>query len=368
LRFGRDVFESAQVDSIVTTIGKKDTETIAAYVMDSGLLTKVATVDISSLGTTAALDQVFSEGVEIVEKMESFKPRLSDFASCESACATSDCYALKQFISVGGKEDVAAQKTYKVVNTGTLDKFVFKWGLKPMRYLKDDYLTPVVDRSVFAKEMGATYVRRAKSKKLIVKGLTLLDAALDLAGDFIPGKSTLVITHENEITLKMLAALINSKLASYYVNEKYSSSSYNGGVVFTKDMLNQIPIAFDEEQGHRLVGLVDCLIDSTSKFNHHCSKFLALLVADLGLEKIGKKIRLWHLLSANEFLDELRKKKVSLPLSKKQEWVPFFEKEKSIALELALKIEEKSEGIDQIIFGFYGLSNDEIEKVLKSSR
>ena len=43
-------------------------------------------------------------------------------------------------------------------------------------------------------------------------------------------------------TLYLLLGIINSKLATFYIKEKYASSSYNGGINFNKDMLNNFPI------------------------------------------------------------------------------------------------------------------------------
>lgn len=111
-----------------------------------------------------------------------------------------------------------------------------------MRYLKNDYLFPIVERSEFKRVLGATYVGRAAASKLIIKGLTLLDAAIDEDASFIPGKTTLVIAVEDPVTLKFLAGVLNSRLISFYIKQKYASASYNGGVNFTPDMINAIPV------------------------------------------------------------------------------------------------------------------------------
>jgi len=42
--------------------------------------------------------------------------------------------------------------------------------------------------------------------------------------------------------LKFLCGLLNSKLIFNYIKIKYSSSSYCGGITFTKDMINNFPI------------------------------------------------------------------------------------------------------------------------------
>ena len=87
-----------------------------------------------------------------------------------------------------------------------------------------------------------SYSKKVCNPKLIIKGLTLLYCCLDEKGEYIPGKSTLVIQNNDKDILKIAMAIINSKLSIAYIKEKYSSASYNGGIGFNKDMLNNFPI------------------------------------------------------------------------------------------------------------------------------
>ena len=104
-----------------------------------------------------------------------------------------------------------------------------------MKYLKDNYINPVVNKKRFHEMFPNSYGRKANISKLIVKSLTLLDASIDIKGEYIPAKSTLIITTKNGY-LYYISAVINSKLAFFYLSQKYPSSSYNGGITFTKDM------------------------------------------------------------------------------------------------------------------------------------
>lgn len=152
-----------------------------------------------------------------------------------------DCYKLKEYIYEKDSYDEVLPTEFKIINTGTIGRFVSRWGHQEMRYLKDKYLYPVVDRKIFAVEFNNTYSEKSKKVKIIIKGLTLLDACIDADGSIIPGKSTLMIPADLE-TLYLLLGIINSKLALFYIQEKYSSSSYNGGINFNKDMINNFPI------------------------------------------------------------------------------------------------------------------------------
>jgi hypothetical protein len=127
-----------------------------------------------------------------------------------------------------------------------------------MVYLGDRYLHPVVDKNMFASHFANSYGRKASRPKLIIKGLTLLHACLDEKGDIIPGKSTLVVFSDDVNTLKFLLGLINSNLPFFYINEKYSASSYNTCINFTKDMINDLPLpTLSQEAQNSIVRIVD---------------------------------------------------------------------------------------------------------------
>jgi hypothetical protein len=120
-----------------------------------------------------------------------------------------------------------------------------------MRYLKDDYLHPVARKELFHSLFVNSYGTKPNKKKIIIKGLTLLDAMIDLKGEYIPGKQTLIICSNNVNLLYLLAAIINSRLAYFYISQRYSSSSYNGGINFTKEMINNLPLPDIKNQDKR---------------------------------------------------------------------------------------------------------------------
>lgn len=171
---------------------------------------------------------------------------LGDIALCENACATSDAYKLKPLI-FDAIRDFEEQKALPVVNTGTLTKYATLWGKKPMRYLHNEYFAPAVQKKEFFSLMGATYIARATSPKLILKSLGKLDAAIDLFGTVVPAIATLVIRAKkeggnSERTLLWLAAVINSSVARKWLFAHYSASSYCGSLVYTPAMINSLPL------------------------------------------------------------------------------------------------------------------------------
>lgn len=259
VELGRDVFESALVDSIITQVSNTPVPQICASVFDNGKLTPQNTVLKSEMDAPFFLDPLLSEHYRFISKLEKKHGRLGDIIQCESACATADAYKIKPFV----KDDVAKFKPksqYMMVNTGTLGKYVSRWGIKPMTYLRDKYLRPVVSRDEFAANFANTYRTKSDAKKIIVKGLTLLDATLDLRGEMIAGKTTLVLPDPDVNKLKYVAAILNSPIAIFYIKAKYGSASYNGGVTFTKEMVNSIPLPKSVKKVQAVITAVDAIL------------------------------------------------------------------------------------------------------------
>ncbi len=260
IMLGRDVFDSALVDSIITQVSHEPVPAITTSSMTGGSFNLLNHVIKANLAEPYYLDPLLSSHYRFIDRLERSSGRLGNMIVCESACATSDAYKLKPFI----KECSGAfngVEYFSMVNTGTLGKYLSRWGIKPMTYLKDKYLEPVVSRADFAQNFKNSYMRKSNAKKIIVKGLTLLDAALDLRAEIIPGKTTLVLSSNEDEKLKIACAILNSPLSIFYIKAKYGSSSYNGGINFTKEMVNSIPIPKNFSDSEVLVELVDRILE-----------------------------------------------------------------------------------------------------------
>lgn len=256
---GRDVFDEALVDSIVTVYTNAGTDTVSTARLDGDTLTPLASVRKASLCAPWRLDGLLSPHHAFARRLDESHARLGALLACENACATSDAYRLKPLIAEA-KGRFSPKRHYRVLNTGTLDRFVSRWGVKPMTYLGDRYHEPVVERAHFAAEFTNGYRAKADAKKVIVKGLTRLDATLDLTGDVIPGKTTLILRSDDEDLLKFAAAVLNSAVAAFYVRARYPSSSYNGGIAFTKAMIDSVPVPRNADLRANVVRLVDRLM------------------------------------------------------------------------------------------------------------
>jgi hypothetical protein len=160
---------------------------------------------------------------------------------------------LKPFIKNKPNSHTKHLNHLKLINTGTIGKYLPKWGIKEITYLGEKYLHPVVDQQSFKNSFKGSYSKKVGSPKIIIKGLNLLDACVDEDGSIIPGKTTLVITNNSSTILKYLLGILNSKAMVFYIREKYPASSYNKGITFTKAMINNFPLPSISEKDQKFI-------------------------------------------------------------------------------------------------------------------
>lgn len=254
------VFDSSNVDSIVIMIDNAtEKQNIDFYEKDK----KINTIDKEFISNQKdfSLDYFYNNS-KIINSIRKDKILLGSFTTCINACATADAYKLKPFIK---ELKNPTKNTLYIINTGTIGKYVSKFGIKHMKYIKDIYNKPICTKQDFKSNFGAKYNEIALSKKIIIKGLRFLNCCIDLYGNIIPAKSTIVILDKDNEKLKFLSAIINSKVASFYIKEVYSNSTYCGGISFTKDMISSIPIpeinSKNKKLEDKIINLVDRIIE-----------------------------------------------------------------------------------------------------------
>ena len=171
----------------------------------------------------------------MIQKIDLVKGKLSDLAECENACATSDFYIVKDLIEENSTPNMDIY--YKLINTGTIEKYRNRWADKEISY-GGKYSFPVVNKDIFNIKLGKSYTKRAASPK-----------------------STIVICNNDIELLKFLHGLLNSKLPIFYIKTKYASSSYCGGITFSKDMVNTIPLPSNQSHIRAIAELVNKILD-----------------------------------------------------------------------------------------------------------
>jgi hypothetical protein len=91
--------------------------------------------------------------------------------------------------------------------------------------------------------MNYTRYIQSKSPKIIIAGMSsIIEAYLDIKGEYLGGKSTTIII-DNPKKLKFLIGVLNSTLISFYINKVYNSLKMSGGYLnIGTEVIKAIPL------------------------------------------------------------------------------------------------------------------------------
>ena len=151
---------------------------------------------------------------------------------------------------------------FKLINSGTIDKYVSLWGIKDTKYIKGSYSTPVVDKTEIKKKLPNRY-DLATSEKLIIASMTkVLEVYYD-NGEYLAGKSTTCISQkESMFGLKFILGCLNSKLESFWLIKKYNSQAMSGEAInISTSVVQSLPVPpATPTQQKPIIALVDKIL------------------------------------------------------------------------------------------------------------
>ena len=160
-----------------------------------------------------------------------------------------------------------------------------------------------------------------------------------------------------------ILSILNSKTIQFFYQTIFASNTN----VFPKiriGQVKQLPIKIIPlNEQNIFIELVQLLISNNILAQNHIEKFQRTLQRKFEIDTLSKKLQDWYLLTYNEFIKELSKKKIKLSLSEESEWEDFFTLESKKALEIKNSIEETDCEIDKMVYELYGLTEEEIKIV-----
>jgi len=233
-----------------------------------------------------------------------------------SAATVSEAYELRDAIT----EDASAS-SYRVINTGTIDKFLNFWGIDSMKYIKGDFVFPVGKKETQAKKEWFD-----KSGVVVAGMATEIEAYLFEKGGYIPAKSTVVVTAKEGSTLSEYAALalLNTQIVSeLFISDNKLNSMAGGFITINQGNLSKarFPASYMMHSQK---------LDELGRLQHHHAeqlltlsrKLRSLILSHYEGAQWGKGLRYWWLMQFPEFSKQL---KLNLTLSQKAELLEVFE-------------------------------------------
>jgi len=129
--------------------------------------------------------------------------------------------------------------SFKMINTGTIRKYVCLWGVSPYSNKKSRILNPYLETF----SIGDRRIRMFSSPKLIIAKLSKqLRASLDVKGEFSSSNSVFVLDSNSPYSLTVLAAIMNSTLMDYIYRMTFSGLNLLGSFQFQAPQIRILPI------------------------------------------------------------------------------------------------------------------------------
>jgi len=177
-----------------------------------------------------------------------------------------------------------------------------------------------------------------------------------------------ILTKIQDFNILYILSIINSGLLSWYASVKCSNFSKRTFPKLNPKDIKDLPIpdvSIDVQKP--FIEKAEKMLSLNKELQKISQKFQRALEREFTLDSLPKKLQDWYLLSYGEFIKELEKKKVKLSLSQKAEWEDYFLQESKKALALKTNIDAKDKEIDQMVYGLYGLTEEEITIVKESN-
>ncbi len=302
------------------------------------------------------------KNISTINKMKRHK-KLLEFAKSENPFTTSETYELVNILEDNKVYDVN-NEYFKFINTGTIDSHKILWGHQYTRYVKVDYMYPVIKKDYFKSLMPKRFIQQ-NTNKIIVSGIRHFESVYDSKGEYIAGKSTVIIKDFKNISPQYILAILNSKTIKWYMKELYDTSGMGGGINFSPNNIEIIPIP-EISDTTIYSNLVDNMSYNNSKMLNMIDKFIGLLKGDFKDIEINNSIKSCFESDWGNFQKVLKKQKISLLGVLKDDWADRFNRYKTDIDNIKSVIADTDKNIDTLVYQLYGLTDDEI-KIIEES-
>ncbi len=339
------VFEDANVETLILTLNHEKLKKTKIKIANKETLIDLAFVSKITEDKKFLLN-IDDTSLKIIQKLNSF-PKLSSFAKVWRGLTTGND---KKYLV-----ETQTDEKHKELITG---KEIQRYYLRPSNlfvYYDKDLLDRARDERIFL-----------QSEKLISKFVgTSLTFCYDNQQYYVLNTGCVTELIDNEINIKYLLALLNSKLLDFYFRTVFSDYRETFPIMKSGNIENlPIPkISISEQQ--TFVELVDKMLEYHKQVNNLKNNFIELVKSELKVRKITNKLEDWYIGSWDEFSDELKKLKVKLGMEAFSDWKQFYTREKAKVQPLLKQIAFTDNEINRQVYKLYHLDNADIQYIEK---
>lgn len=165
--------------------------------------------------------------------------------------------------------------------------------------------------------------------------------------------------NSQKFDINYILAILNSKFAFSYLNSirKHRIVNY-----FYPDDLKKLPIKkIDIKVQKDISELAISISNSNQELINEINSFHKWIYRTFNIDKLSKKLKNYYELDFEEFLKEIKKKKVDISKRKTQELLENeFNESVSLVKSLQNEIQELETEINQVVYSLYDLTAEEI--------
>jgi adenine-specific DNA-methyltransferase len=185
------------------------------------------------------------------------KKKFGDIVDFLSPCTVSEAYIIKDNL-IDKNKDFGYKK---LINSGTIDKYISKWGRKNTTYIKSTYSFPCINNEHLQK-ISYNRFNQANQCKIIIANMTQdLEAFIDVKSEYLAGKSTVIGLGKYE-DLLYVTGLINSSLISkLYKTVNHSTKMKGGALSVTAKRISELPLIENKYYSKIIIEKVIKIID-----------------------------------------------------------------------------------------------------------
>ncbi len=172
---------------------------------------------------------------------------------------------------------------------------------------------------------------------------------------------------DNKNLLKYFLAIINSKMISWYYEEKYMDKNKKNFAKILIENAKKLPITINTDYSEEIISDVDKIMDLTNKLLEEKNSFQKWIKRTFEINKLSKKLENYYQLDFEEFLHEMKKKKVDIKQRKIQDLLEKeFNESLNIIAPLQKEVDKLDDKINQLIYELYELTAEEIDIIENS--
>ena len=198
-----------------------------------------------------------------------------------------------------------------------------------------------------------------KEKILLPRTVLDLKAAYDAGGSFIMDRIYYLIPKDQNINLKLVTLLLNSKLLDFYYKSNFGTTHIGGGYLDLRGtQILELPLKLDSEK--KFNEKEELMFKLNKDLHEEINSFHTWLHRTFNIEKLSKNLEKYYELTFEEFLKEVKKKKVDIKPRKTQELLENeFNESLAVIKPLLHEIEVTDREIDEMVYDLYGLTLEE---------